>query len=63
MAKNPTAKAKLLKAQRAWIAFRDADCAAILAVSGGAIAPIYFQSCYLDHTTRRAAALEDFLKP
>jgi len=63
MAQNPAGKAALLKAQRAWIVFRDADCATIRAVSGGTIASIYVQSCYLEHTARRAQALEDLLKP
>ena len=63
LADRPVAKAALLKAQRAWIAFRDADCATVWALSGGTIAPIYMQNCYLEHTARRAQALEDLLKP
>jgi len=63
LAEGPVAKAALLKAQRAWIAFRDADCATVRALSGGTIAPIYVQNCYLEHTARRAQALEDLLKP
>ena len=63
LAQNPAGKAALLKAQRAWIVFRDADCATIRAVSGGTIASIYVQSCYLEHTAVRADALEDLLKP
>jgi len=57
------AKAALLKAQRAWIAYRDADCATVQILSGGTIAPIYVQSCHLKHTALRAQALEDLLKP
>ncbi|WP_419320082.1 lysozyme inhibitor LprI family protein [Caulobacter sp. ErkDOM-E] len=63
LAEGPVAKAALLKSQRAWIAFRDADCATVRALSGGTIAPIYVQNCYLEHTARRAQALEDLLKP
>jgi uncharacterized protein YecT (DUF1311 family) len=63
LADSPNGKAALLKAQRAWIAFRDADCATVRALSGGTIAPIYVQNCYLQHTARRAQALEDLLKP
>lgn len=63
LADNPVAKAALLKAQRAWIAFRDADCATVRALIGGTIAPIYMQNCHLEHTARRAQALEDLLKP
>ena len=63
LANAPEPKAALLKAQRAWIAFRDADCASVRALSGGTIAPIVMQICYLEHTARRAQALEDLLKP
>ncbi|ATC25887.1 lysozyme inhibitor LprI family protein [Caulobacter vibrioides] len=63
LADAPDAKAALLKAQRAWIAFRDADCATVQALSGGTIRPIYVQSCYLKHTARRAQALEELLQP
>ena len=63
LANGPDAKAALLKAQRAWIAFRDADCATVQLLSGGTIAAIYVQNCYLEHTARRAQALEDLLKP
>lgn len=63
LADSPEVKAALLKAQRAWIAFRDADCATVWALSGGTIRPIYMQNCYLQHTARRAQALEDLLKP
>ncbi|MCY1648891.1 lysozyme inhibitor LprI family protein [Caulobacter sp. SL161] len=63
LADSPEAKASLLKAQRAWIAFRDADCATVRALIGGTAAPIYLQNCHLEHTARRAQALEDLLKP
>lgn len=63
MADGSAGKAALLKAQRAWIAFRDADCASVREVRGGTIAAIYMQNCYLEHTARRAQALEDLLKP
>ncbi|ATC30895.1 lysozyme inhibitor LprI family protein [Caulobacter vibrioides] len=63
LADAPEAKAALLKAQRAWIAFRDADCDTVQALSGGTIRPIYVQSCYLKHTARRAQALEELLQP
>lgn len=63
LADAPDAKAALLKAQRAWIAFRDADCATASALSGGTIHPIVVQNCYLEHTARRAQALEELLQP
>lgn len=63
MADGSPGKAALLKAQRAWIAFRDADCASVREVRGGTIAAIFMQNCYLEHTARRANALEDLLRP
>ncbi len=63
MADGSAGKAALLKAQRAWIAFRDADCASVREVRGGTIAAIFMQNCYLEHTARRAQALEYLLRP
>ncbi|WP_206513286.1 lysozyme inhibitor LprI family protein [Pelagibacterium montanilacus] len=49
----------LRDAQRAWIAFRDADCAFQYALWGeGTMRQIAGASCVLDHTARRAIALE-----
>lgn len=58
----PRQKAALQKAQRAWIAFRDADCAAHLDADWGTISQVEAASCRLDHTARRADMLEDFHK-
>lgn len=52
------AKERLLAAQRAWIAFRDADCSAASASWGsGSMRHIEFASCMLDHTARRVLTL------
>ena len=52
---------KLLQtAQRAWIAFRDADCASLYDQDWGTISRVEAASCRLDLTARRADALEDF---
>lgn len=59
----PRQKTALQKAQRAWIAFRDADCAAHLDADWGTISQVESASCRLDHTARRADMLEDFHKP
>lgn len=60
---DPAAKLKLRTAQRAWIAFRDADCDAVLAAYGGTMAPMMEETCYLDRTSQRADELEDLSKP
>lgn len=60
---DTAAQARLRIAQRAWIAFRDADCQAVLAANGGTMAPMLADLCYLDRTTQRADELEDFSKP
>ncbi len=59
----PRQKTALQKAQRAWIAFRDADCAAHLDADWGTIAQVEAASCRLDHTARRADMLQEFHKP
>lgn len=58
----PRQKAALQKAQRAWIAFRDADCVSLYDQDWGTISRIEAASCRLDRTARRADALEDFRK-
>jgi uncharacterized protein YecT (DUF1311 family) len=50
-------KAKLVAAQRAWIAFRDADCA-FWSSGGGSIAPWSYSSCIADHSRARAKELD-----
>lgn len=53
----------LRDAQRAWIDFRDADCAAEAAVfEGGTIAQIIHASCQMDHTAQRALVLRGRLR-
>ena len=50
----------LRDAQRAWIAFRDADCALAHAIwQDGTIRGPVAASCRLEHTARRALALRD----
>lgn len=60
---GPVAQAKLRAAQRAWIAFRDADCQAVLAANGGTMAPVLADLCYLDRTIQRADDLATFSQP
>ncbi len=53
-------KAPLVAAQRAWIAYRDAECAFVASsVAGGSIAPMIRAGCLADLTRAR---VEDFKK-
>lgn len=56
----PRQKAALTKAQRAWIAFRDADCASRYDEAWGTLSRIEANSCVLDRTAQRADELEAF---
>ena len=58
---TPSDRAALQKAQRAWIAFRDANCAAYEdPVQWGSISRVNAADCVLSMTARRALELEDF---
>ena len=57
---QPRQRAALQKAQRAWIAFRDADCASLYDQDWGSLSRIEANACMLDHTARRADALEQY---
>lgn len=59
---RPRQKAALQKAQRAWIAFRDADCASYLDEDWGSMARVEANQCVLDRTRERAGELELFRK-
>ncbi|MBK4215837.1 DUF1311 domain-containing protein [Paracoccus caeni] len=55
---------KLQAAQRAWIAFRDADCGfAYDKFGGGSMRGIASASCQLNHTARRALELKQMREP
>ena len=60
---NPRQKANLVKAQRAWIAFRDADCGARYDPDWGTNSTINANMCMLQRTVERTIELEDFLAP
>lgn len=54
----------LREAQRAWIAFRDADCWLRYKINqAGTIRSVVSSYCHLDMTARRALVLRDLLKP
>lgn len=51
---------QLRDAQRAWIAFRDADCGLAYAIwAGGSLRVVAAGNCQLDKTARRAIELRD----
>lgn len=53
-------KAGLQKAQRAWIAFRDADCQARYSPDWGSMSTINANFCMLRRTVERTIELEEF---
>lgn len=62
LADDPDAKSRLVHAQRAWIAFRDAEC--IFQSSGddgGSAAPMIVAVCKATLTSARNAQLEAYL--
>ena len=62
LAEAPDVKELLKKAQRAWIAFRDAECAfQSSAVQGGSEAPMIVAGCKETLTRDRLGAFETYL--
>lgn len=58
LADQPARRASLQKAERAWLAYRDADCAfAAGAHAGGSMAPMVKLQCLADRTARRSHVL------
>ena len=57
-----SARPSLVEAQRAWIRFRDAECAFDTNVyEGGSIRPMLFSQCLTRVTDQRTADLNDYL--
>ena len=55
----PSARAKLLQAQRAWLAYRKAECAyAMTPDEGGTLALVTGDDCWLRATAERVSRLE-----
>lgn len=62
LADEPDAKKLLVDAQRAWIAFRDAECRfSTSAVAGGSAYPMVAAICMAEMTTARNAELAGYL--
>jgi uncharacterized protein YecT (DUF1311 family) len=57
---NDRQKANLKAAQRAWITYRDAWCAAQYDADWGSISTIVANNCVLDETIRRTIELEHY---
>ena len=56
----PPRKKQLQKAQRAWIAFRDANCGFYADPDGGTLARVSGNDCMMNATAARARELEGF---
>lgn len=62
LADDADGKARFVKAQRAWIAFRDAECGFNAGnSSGGSIYPMLVASCKTDLTEQRNKQLRTYL--
>lgn len=57
---TPDQKAGVQKAQRAWIAFRDADCASRYSPDWGSMSTLEANFCMLRRTVERTIELETF---
>lgn len=63
LASDPEGLAKLKAAERAWIAFRDAQCTfATMAVEGGSIQPMILHECNEAETRARTRTLQGYLE-
>ncbi|WP_353824345.1 lysozyme inhibitor LprI family protein, partial [Mesorhizobium sp.] len=53
----------LVKAQRAWIGFRDAECEfSASGVKGGSVYPLIYNDCITAQTKTRIEAFKTYLK-
>lgn len=60
---NPEAKQLLVKAQRAWIGFRDAECNfSASGVEGGSVYPLIYGNCVTVLTKARVETFKTYLK-
>jgi uncharacterized protein YecT (DUF1311 family) len=60
---NPDSKKLLIGAQRAWVAFRDAECKFSSAgVQGGSVYPLIYSNCVTELTKARVETFKNYLK-
>ena len=60
---NPDNKELLVGAQRAWVAFRDAECKfSASGVEGGSVYPLIYSNCVTELTKARVETFKNYLK-
>ncbi|WP_025126301.1 lysozyme inhibitor LprI family protein [Pseudomonas sp. PH1b] len=60
---QPHTKKLLLSAQRAWVAFRDAECSfSTSGVEGGSLYPVGYSNCITALTQARVESFKNYLK-
>ena len=60
---QPDRKKLLVETQRAWIAFRDAECTfSASGVEGGSLFPLVYSNCTTDLTKSRVQTFKNYLK-
>ena len=60
---QPDRKKLLVETQRAWIAFRDAECTfSASGVEGGSLFPLVYSNCTTDLTKVRVQTFKNYLK-
>ncbi|EJM47849.1 hypothetical protein PMI26_00881 [Pseudomonas sp. GM33] len=60
---NPDNKKLLVGAQRAWVAFRDAECKfSASGVEGGSVYPLIYSNCTTELTKARVQTFKNYLK-
>lgn len=60
---QPHTKKLLLSAQRAWVAFRDAECSfSTSGVEGGSLYPVGYSNCITALTRARVESFKNYLK-
>jgi uncharacterized protein YecT (DUF1311 family) len=60
---NPDSKKQLVGAQRAWVAFRDAECKfSASGVEGGSVYPLIYSNCTTELTKARVQTFKNYLK-
>lgn len=57
---NARQQARLRKAQRAWIAWRDAKCESLQDEDWGTLSGVIASACFVDETLRRLIELEEY---
>lgn len=57
---NARQKARLQRAQRAWVAWRDAKCESLQDEDWGTLSGVIASACLVDETVRRLIELEEY---